>query len=154
MIRATTSSSKFNRSAARTNCLILLPITKKGPHQQVAVPSLSFWRRILSRGHGGLCFSGAITPHLLDALDFLDYLDCLEVLDQLDLLDQLDQRASLESQDPPGFWPEAPPPSQLIKHLESISLALQPFYGAREGIEDFVEAFDGVVEGDDAAGAG
>ena len=46
------------------------------------------------------------------------------------------------------------PFSALIKYLEGVSLALQPFYGAREGVEDFVEAFDGVVEGDDAAWAG
>ena len=33
-------------------------------------------------------------------------------------------------------------------------MALQPFDGAREGIEDFVVTLDGVVEGDDAAWAG
>ena len=125
-----TYSSRFNPFAARTNRLILLPITKKGQRQQVAVPSLSFWGRILSRGLGGLCFSGAITPLILDSLDFLDYLDCLEILDLLDLLDLLGYLESLESLDYPGFWPEAPPPSLLIKHLESISLALQPFDGA------------------------
>ena len=46
------------------------------------------------------------------------------------------------------------PFSALIKYLEGVSLALQPFYGAREGVEDFVGTLDGVVEGDDAAWAG
>ena len=46
------------------------------------------------------------------------------------------------------------PFSALIKYLEGVSLALQPFYGAREGVEDFVVTLDGVVEGDDAAWAG
>ena len=42
----------------------------------------------------------------------------------------------------------------LIKHLETVALRLQPFDGAWQGIEQFVVALDGVVEGDDATRSG
>ena len=42
----------------------------------------------------------------------------------------------------------------LGEDFERIALGLEPFEGGREGCAEFVDAFQGVVEGDDGTIAG